>query len=80
MSKPPTPTFVSMADAMDAIRKMDGHEPGPWWVWGDDTTPKLRDVDYDTMKKFVDEGQANGQLDLYGENTKTNAIYEGGKE
>lgn len=50
---------------------------GLWWVWNDSSDALLEDVDYVTMKTYVDEGHANGQLDLYGENMETGNFYEG---
>lgn len=74
--KPTAPAFTSLADAQAAIAKMDGQSQGPWWVWGDAVEPLLKDVDFDTMKKVVDDGHANKHYDLYGENTETDALYE----
>jgi hypothetical protein len=73
MNKPPVPTFTSIADIRHEVMKMDG----PWWVWSDSVEPLLKDVDYDTMKKYVDAGHARGQLDLYGDNTDSDITYEG---
>lgn len=80
MNKPPVPLFTSADDVKMTVVKMGmGSKPdGPWWVWGDSKEPYLQDVDEATMKAYVDEGHAKGKLDLYGENSETNDIYEGG--
>lgn len=71
------PTFTSLSDAQAAVARGAGQIHGPWWVWGNPRDPLLKDVDFDTMKKVVDDGHANKHYDLYGENTETDALYEG---
>lgn len=68
--------LASMEDVRQTVMKMEQQEPGEWYVWGDEVNPVMENVDYDTMKQRVDEDQTGK---LYGENTKTNDIYEGGE-
>jgi hypothetical protein len=50
---------------------------GPWWVWGDPADPYLTNVDYITMKEYVDEAQLEGRDDVYGEDTDNYEFYYG---
>lgn len=50
---------------------------GPWWVWGDGVEALAKDVNYDTMKKIVDDAHAEGLLDVYGDDMDNDIQYEG---